>query len=62
MLLEEAIKQHKKVSELLNDMSVTLLGKKMEDDYMVRPYLVRAHWRRRPRKRLVLVKSVKGVR
>jgi hypothetical protein len=58
MLLEEAIKQHKRVSELLETMSGPMVNKVKEDDYMVRPYLVRAHWRRRPRKKVMLLKQV----
>jgi hypothetical protein len=55
MLLKDAIAQHHNVARLLEVMSTPLKPRTHHDDVNVRPYVVRRHWRRRPRYKLRVI-------
>lgn len=50
MLLEKAIDEHKSAVKLLNAFSKPEYERNRMDDIFVRPYVVRSHWRERPKK------------
>jgi hypothetical protein len=58
MLLEKAIQDHHRVAELLEAMEKSG-RRKHNDDILVRPYVVQAHWRRRWHPNVVSMATLK---